>query len=81
MGDRLTDADLAGIDMDAVAAIVNAKESAGDDAYLWAHSSGDVILWESEEQSEDNDGSHAIDRWQVDEATLAGLHNWIDDLY
>lgn len=79
MGDRLSDSDLENIDMDLVGEIVNAKMDAGEDAYLWAHSSGDVILWLSEDASVNDDGSNALDRWQVDDETLAALTNWIDE--
>lgn len=45
--------------------ILSAKASAGDDTYLWLHDSGDCILWQSEEDSINDDGTHAVDRWQV----------------
>jgi hypothetical protein len=43
------------------------------DGYLWAHDSGDVILWPSEEESVDDDGRHAIARWQLSRAELDAL--------
>jgi hypothetical protein len=51
-----------------VAEILAAKESAGDDAYLWLHSSGDCILWPSEDASQDDNGAKALQRWQLTKA-------------
>lgn len=58
--------------------ILSAKSQAGPDAYLWAHDSGDVILWESESQSVNDDGRLAIGRWRVDSETLASLIPHVD---
>jgi len=54
-------------------AIIDAKRDAGPDAYLWVHDSGEVILWSTEEDSENDDGSNAVDRWNVDAATVEEL--------
>ena len=53
--------------------ILDAKKAAGTDSYLWVHTSGDVILWPSEEVSQGDDGYHAIGRWQVSPDVLAAL--------
>ena len=55
------------------AEIIDRKHSEGSDAYLWAHTSGDVILWANEASSADDDGSCAVERWQVDAATVDAL--------
>jgi len=58
-------------DSDAIVAeILTAKQGAGENAYLWIHDSGDVILWPSESASADDDGANAIARWQVDDQTV-----------
>ena len=53
--------------------IIAAKRDAGEGAYLWVHDSGDVILWPSEAASFNDDGVHAIGRWQVDGPTADRL--------
>jgi hypothetical protein len=53
--------------------IQHAKSKTGSEAYLWAHDSGDVILWESEEDSVDSNGWNAVGRWRLDRAELKAL--------
>jgi len=53
--------------------IKHAKSKAGSEAYLWAHDSGDVILWESENVSVDSNGWNAVGRWRLDRAELKAL--------
>jgi len=55
--------------------ICAAKKAAGRDAYLWAHDSGDVILWPCGADSVNDDGHHAVGRWQVSAETRAQLVN------
>ena len=40
-------------------------EQAESDPVLFVHDSGDVILWASEEDAENDDGSRALNRWSV----------------
>jgi hypothetical protein len=49
------------------------EHKAAINGFLWAHDSGDVILWESEEDSVDDDGRHAVARWQLSRAELDAL--------
>jgi hypothetical protein len=58
---------------DQAQAIIDRKSEVGEDAYLWVHDSGDVILWPSEKASEGDDGAHAIARWSVSAATVVAL--------
>jgi len=51
--------------MEKVNEILKSKEEAGSAAYLWLHSSGDCILWPTEESSIDDDGKNAIERWKL----------------
>ena len=55
------------------AEIIERKHSEGTEAYLWVHDSGDVILWPDEASSENDDGAHAVERWQVDAQTVRDL--------
>lgn len=52
--------------------ILEAKAAEGQ-AYLWLHSSGDCILWSSEQDSIEDDGANAVGRWQLSEAEAAEL--------
>lgn len=52
--------------------ILIARTDAGPDAYLWVHTSGDVILWPAE-PGPDNDGCDALARWQVSPAVVDEL--------
>lgn len=58
--------------------ILSAKSESGPEAHLWAHDSGDVILWESESLSVSDDGRLAVGRWRVDPEVLAGLIPHVD---
>lgn len=56
-----------------ISTILDAKKSAGSDAYLWLHDSGDCILWPTEEASENDDGKNAIGRWTLNKAEVNEL--------
>lgn len=58
---------------DTVYDILQAKKSAGEDSFLWLHSSGDCILWPNEESSINDDGRHALHRWRLNEDEHAAL--------
>ena len=53
--------------------ILNAKKSAGPDAYLWLHDSGDCILWPDEASSESDNGALAVGRWPLSKAEVDEL--------
>jgi hypothetical protein len=53
--------------------IIARKHAEGPDAYLWCHSSGDVVLWADEASSVNDSGVNAVERWQVDAETLQHL--------
>lgn len=53
--------------------IIEIKRNEGNEAYLWVHDSGDVILWPDEASSEDDDGANAVERWHVDADTVSAL--------
>jgi len=53
--------------------ILARKRQSGVDAYLWVHTSGDVILWPDEASSENDSGARAVARWTVDEAVVDAL--------
>lgn len=58
-----------------ITTILAAKKSAGTDAYLWLHDSGDCILWPTEEASENDDGQNAVGRWTLTKAEVNDLIN------
>ncbi len=61
------------IEMSKTNEILAAKAAAGDGAYLWLHSSGDCILWPNEAASVNDDGAHALGRWQLNADEAADL--------
>jgi hypothetical protein len=52
-------------DLAVVREVYDAWEAEGPDAFLWLHTSGDCILWACEKDSIDDNGSRAIERWQL----------------
>jgi hypothetical protein len=56
--------------------IIEAKEAAGADAYLWLNgTSGDCILWPNEESSENDDGANALKRWTLTQEEVEALED------
>ncbi len=55
------------------AADIIAVKSCIRGAYLWAHDSGDVILWPDEASSQDDDGAKALQRWHVGADVIEAL--------
>lgn len=54
--------------------IIAKKKALGPGAYLWLHTSGDCILWASEDLATDDDGARAEARWRLTSAEADELH-------
>lgn len=64
--------------MTTVTEIEEAKAFEGG-RFLWLHSSGDCILWETKEDSLDDDGSKAIGRWQLNRIEMEAINSIVDE--
>lgn len=58
--------------------IYEAKLRASEGAFLYLHDSGDCILWASKTDSENDDGSKAVGRWQLTAAEMREVRRFAD---